>query len=133
MFDRCTGNYTSCLIYSQSYSWFSPYFWFSLYSWFSPHFWFIQRWILLTFQDNIRCWTSFTFVALYVLFWLFHVLCCVCLFSLSSLCPWISFLLFPLESWFVWLLSLSLSLMTLDKCFKLSCLKIIWFKIVMHK
>ena len=51
-------------------------------------------------------WTSscsFTFVALYVLFWFFYVLCCVYLFSLSGLCPWITFFWFLLQSCFPWL------------------------------
>ena len=37
------------------------------------------------FQWSPSC--SFTFVTLYVLFWLFHVLCCVRLFSMSGLVP----------------------------------------------
>ena len=47
---------------------------------------------------------SFTFVALYVLFWLFHLLCCVYMVSMSGLCPWVIFFWFPLESWLPWLL-----------------------------
>ena len=31
-------------------------------------------------------------------------LCCVCLFSMSGRCPWITFRWFSLESWFHWLL-----------------------------
>ena len=44
----------------------------------------------------------FTFVTSYVLFWLFYVLRCVCLFSLTGLYPWFTFFWFPLESWFTW-------------------------------
>ena len=34
----------------------------------------------------------------------YFVLCCVCVFSMSGLCPWITFIWFSLESWFHWLL-----------------------------
>ena len=44
-----------------------------------------------------RC--SFTFVALYVLFWLSYAFS-----TLSVICPWTTFFLFLLESWFPWLL-----------------------------
>ena len=48
----------------------------------------------LSFWWNWRC--SFTFVCLYILFWLLYVHCCVCLFFLSSLWPWITFCWFLL-------------------------------------
>ena len=34
------------------------------------------------------------------------LLCCVYLFSLSGVCPWITFCWFPLEFWFPWILFL---------------------------
>ena len=37
-----------------------------------------------------------------VLFWLFHVVFCTCLFSLSCHHPWIIFFWLPIESWFSW-------------------------------
>ena len=49
-----------------------------------------------SFQWDPNC--SFTYVALYILYWLFYVLCCLCLFSMSGLCPWITLFGFPLES-----------------------------------
>ena len=51
---------------------------------------------------------SFTFVTLYVLFWLFTVLCCMYLFAMSGLYPWITFFWFPSESCFPWLLFVGL-------------------------
>ena len=47
-------------------------------------------------------------VSLYLLFWLYHVLYCLCLFPLSSLYPSNIFFCCPLESWFPWLVFLSL-------------------------
>ena len=44
---------------------------------------------------------QFTFVTLYALF---YVLWCMCQFSMSGLCPWMTFFLFPLKSWCTWLL-----------------------------
>ena len=43
------------------------------------------------------------FVTLYVLFWLYYVLCYLCLFSMSGLWPWLTFFWYPPESWFPWL------------------------------
>ena len=40
----------------------------------------------------------FSFVC--VCFCLVHALCYICLFSMSGHCPWVTFFLFPLESWF---------------------------------
>ena len=44
------------------------------------------------------------FVILYVLFCSLYGLCCVCLFSMSYLFPWVIFFWFQLGSWFPWLL-----------------------------
>ena len=82
------------------------------------HFLWATQWVFLEKQRTLTLplqlfhapsfyWSpicSFTLVTLYVLLWLFYVLCCVCLFSMSALCPWVTFLWFPLEPWFPWLL-----------------------------
>ena len=54
--------------------------------------------MLVVFIKSLIC--SFTFVAMYVLFWLFYVRCCLCLFYMSGLYPWIIFFWLSLESWF---------------------------------
>ena len=45
----------------------------------------------------LLCMYYFSYIVLYIL-------CYVCLFSMSDLWPWITFLWFPLKSWFPWLL-----------------------------
>ena len=47
---------------------------------------------------------SFTLVTLYLFSLLFYILCCVCLLSMSNLCPSIKFCWFSLESWYPWIL-----------------------------
>ena len=57
---------------------------------------------MLSVNDGVR--VAHLLFYLYVLFCLFYVPCCVCLFSMSGLCPLNTFFWFPLESWFSWLL-----------------------------
>ena len=68
-------------------------------------------------RSMLPVWFSFTFVALNVLFCLFYVLCCDCLLSMSGFCPWITFFWFLLESWYPWLLFLTLLSNTLSKIY----------------
>ena len=49
-------------------------------------------------------WVAHSLCFFVALFQFLHVLCCVCVFSMSGLCPWITLFWLPLEPWFHWLL-----------------------------